>query len=512
MTTSQDVPEQPDKRTGTGPDTGADSLEGATAAPESASGLHPDVQPAQEPTPPPEPGTEPTAFPAPHQARPASAKFFQWIRNLGVVRGSNRWMGGVCSGLADKWGIDPVIVRGLAVVLTLFFGIGLLIYGVAWALLPEPDGRIHVEEVGRGHWSTGMTGAGILTFVGLIDPGQGFIIGGHDGWFPWPLFWIAGVVWLIYWAVNRNKSVRSAPSPGQPGQPAGMNEAFRTQPFAAPTVQHQTVPDAQSQNPTWQNANLQGNTWQSTVAPPLQFTTPQPFQPDPRQYVKHPKPAKVTPRLGAAASFLVLGLAAVVGAVVLLLDATNILDLNGYQASVAAAAAAITAAAAIIVAGLLGRTAGGLGTFAIIALVFGGLFSIPVHSGPIASFNTSTWAPVSISTAEAGRTVVFGNATVDLTKLDVGTPLSADVNVPLDLVASNVTIQIPKNIPVQLKSQLAAASLTVEGQDSGGGALADESTTDLNPQATGYGIIITLQGAAANINVTQGNIPVGSGR
>ena len=49
---------------------------------------------------------------------PASGKFFQWVRGLGVRRAPNRWMGGVCSGLADRWGIDPVIIRGLTVVPT----------------------------------------------------------------------------------------------------------------------------------------------------------------------------------------------------------------------------------------------------------------------------------------------------------------------------------------------------------------------------------------------------------
>jgi phage shock protein PspC (stress-responsive transcriptional regulator) len=115
---------------------------------------------------------------------PAGARFFGWIRQLGVVRGRNRWVGGVASGLAERWRIDPVIVRGLVVVLTLFFGVGLLAYGLAWALLPESDGRIHAEEVGRGRWSTGMTGATVFTLLGLIGPGRGIVIGDHVGWWP----------------------------------------------------------------------------------------------------------------------------------------------------------------------------------------------------------------------------------------------------------------------------------------------------------------------------------------
>ena len=52
-------------------------------------------------------------------------------------------------------GIDPLIVRGIFIVLALFAGVGVLLYGIAWALLPEPDGRIHVQEAAAGRWAAG---------------------------------------------------------------------------------------------------------------------------------------------------------------------------------------------------------------------------------------------------------------------------------------------------------------------------------------------------------------------
>ncbi|WP_425859943.1 PspC domain-containing protein [Arthrobacter sp. TWP1-1] len=418
--------------------------------------------------------------PLPEQNRPASdadsAKFFQWLRGLGIQRGSNRWIGGVCSGLANKWGIDPVIVRGLAVVLTLFFGVGLLAYGVAWALLPEPDGRIHVEEVGRGRWSTGMTGAAILTLLGFVGPGQGFIFGGEDGWFPWPLFLIGGIAWLIYWAINNGKSIDGTRPAQQPrpyvNAPAPDSPTSFSHPAFSPSA---FSPAGGGYAPT------------------------QPFAPNPQMYVKR-QPVKTAPRLGAAASLLTLGLAAIVGAAVLLMDATSVIDLHGYQASVAAAAAAITAAIAIVIAGFMGRSAGGLGTFAVIALVFAGLFSVPPHAGPLTAFNDVSWTPATSTAAEAGRTVVMGNGTFDLTQLGSTSFLGDDLQVPIRAVAASVTIKVPANIPVTIKSELAAASLTINGKDDGG-ALAEESTTEINPDATGKGIVITLEGAASSIDV-----------
>lgn len=409
---------------------------------------------------------------------PESAKFFQWIQGLGVQRSPNRWMGGVCSGLAYRWGIDPVIVRGLAVVLTLFFGVGLLAYGVAWALLPEPDGRIHAQEAGRGHWSTGMSGAVALAILGLLGQGPGFALGRDDSWFPWPLFWIAGVAAVIYWAVTRNKSKPSAPPQWQ-----GPHQGPAQGPLqGAPQAQHQ-------------GQSLPPEQWQE---PPLMYPSAGTFTPDPQMYVKQ-KPHKITPRMGAAASLLTLGLAVVVGAVVLILDSTNVLDLHGYQVATAAAAAAITAGVAIVAAGAMGRAAGGVSAFAIVMLVLAGLLSIPPHNGQFTALNNVNWAPTSISAAETGRSMVFGDATLDFTQFSTGS-LTTDVLIPVNVVASSVTIKVPKDMPVRLKSELAASSLTVDGADQTG-SLATSATTDLNVQAKGHRMVITLQGAASDITV-----------
>lgn len=54
---------------------------------------------------------------------------------------SNKMLFGVCGGLADYLNIDPVIVRLLAVLLTLWNGVGLLIYLVLALIMPQ-EGEI----------------------------------------------------------------------------------------------------------------------------------------------------------------------------------------------------------------------------------------------------------------------------------------------------------------------------------------------------------------------------------
>jgi phage shock protein C len=48
-----------------------------------------------------------------------------------------RMLGGVCGGIAKYLDIDPVIIRILWVAFTLVVGVGLLVYVVAWILIPE---------------------------------------------------------------------------------------------------------------------------------------------------------------------------------------------------------------------------------------------------------------------------------------------------------------------------------------------------------------------------------------
>lgn len=437
-----------------------------------------------------DPRTSPAALPPAEP--PTSARFFQWIRSLGVQRSSNRWVGGVCGGLAAKWGIDPVIVRGLAVVLTLFFGIGLLAYGAAWALLPEPDGRIHSEEVSRGRWSTGMTGAAIATLFGLGGPGSGLFWGGNDGWSLWSVVWIGGIAWLIYWSINRSRSK----GPLRPGQQGPAAPRTSTQPWQGPLRPPEPgAPAPQGGDHGMQGAYPWAQNLQSTPA----------FQPNPALYVKN-KAVKTTPHLGAAGTFLAMGLATVIGAAVLLLDASAIIDLRGYEAGVAAAAAAVAAGIGIVIASLLGRTAGGLGTFGTVALVFAGLLCLDLVDTNFSSFEQSTWAPATVDAAEAGKSLAFGNATLDLTKLDGGTALSADVEVPLNIVASNAKVLIPEDVPVELKSELAAASLIVDGENIAR-SIAENFTTELNPDAQGKTLVITLQGAASNVELVVDHAP-----
>ncbi|MBD3160876.1 MAG: PspC domain-containing protein [Candidatus Eisenbacteria bacterium] len=50
---------------------------------------------------------------------------------------TDRVLAGVCGGLADYLGMDPVLVRVLWVVIVLSFGVGIIAYILLWLLTPE---------------------------------------------------------------------------------------------------------------------------------------------------------------------------------------------------------------------------------------------------------------------------------------------------------------------------------------------------------------------------------------
>jgi len=53
----------------------------------------------------------------------------------------NKKIGGVCSGISDYFDIEPVIVRLIFVLFTLFWGVGIFFYILAWIIMPTKHSK-----------------------------------------------------------------------------------------------------------------------------------------------------------------------------------------------------------------------------------------------------------------------------------------------------------------------------------------------------------------------------------
>ncbi|WP_167202383.1 PspC domain-containing protein [Actinomyces respiraculi] len=158
---------------------------------------------------------------APHARTSPLHSFFASVRRTGLFRSEERWVGGVAGGLARRLDLDPVLVRCVWVVLMVFSGLGLVLYGLAWALLPEErDGRIHAEQASCGDINAGLAGAAVAVITGF-GLGEGglfpawFVLGWTSssvGRVLTTLFWV-GLILLVLWAVTRGSRMRKTPQP-----------------------------------------------------------------------------------------------------------------------------------------------------------------------------------------------------------------------------------------------------------------------------------------------------------
>ncbi|GAB3191214.1 PspC domain-containing protein [Nesterenkonia suensis] len=107
---------------------------------------------------------------APGRRPEAGHQFFDWVRSTGLRRPSHGWFGGVLALLAEKLRWDPALVRGLGVVaVVLFFSPTILLYGLAWILVPDRRGRIPLQQALRGDFTAGLFGGAALAVVGALN-------------------------------------------------------------------------------------------------------------------------------------------------------------------------------------------------------------------------------------------------------------------------------------------------------------------------------------------------------
>lgn len=160
------------------------------------------------------PPPDEAADPAPASAEPRTESgFFAWLRGLGLQRQSG-WLGGVCGGIAARIGLDPLLVRGIAVVLAVVGAPVALLYAIAWFLLPDEAGTIHAQQLGRGDVTRALPGIVAVFLLSFLPLTQGFWYagalywgdlgwGGAAGRIIWTAVLLAAVIALVVWLARR---------------------------------------------------------------------------------------------------------------------------------------------------------------------------------------------------------------------------------------------------------------------------------------------------------------------
>ncbi|MDQ0573973.1 PspC domain-containing protein [Agromyces albus] len=329
---------------------------------------------------------------APGAATPAPGTgtgFYAWLRRLGLPRRAG-WLGGVCAGIGARLGIDPLIVRGIVVVIALFGAPLVLLYAIAWLLLPDAEGEIHLERLLRGTVDPAIVGIAVMGVIGMLPIAQDGWLGWR--WWPeWPSIWfggvdvltpfrvlwvlavIAGAIALVVWLIRRAAqtapvSTASPTSPTSPGGGAAPRMASATPgttlepPVPAEGADAAALAEWRAQHEAWRTSHEE---WKRTQQDADRAARAQAAAENKAKAVALAAQADEArrvrraerPRASAAYVFTVLGLAVIAGSVGAIW-AVGSADLGGHIVAVSLAVATLTLALGMFVAAVSRRRSG----------------------------------------------------------------------------------------------------------------------------------------------------------
>ena len=342
------------------------------------------------------------------EPRTALDKFFGALRRPGIRRRTHdKWVGGVCSGIADRLGVDPVIVRAALVLLALLGGAGITIYLVAWALLPNDRDEIPAQRAlrdGDGGSIVLLVFAAMALFGGSAFGGAWW--SGNPGWgFPWGLV-LTGL--FIWWLVQRSDN------------PSDADQRVRNQQLATPT----------------------------TSAPTPDAAGPSPASGGPAPKASRPlAPRRLGRRSGGPLMALVaIGLAlATYGS---LLWAGAELSWTGDHQAIAFAGSLAAMGLLMVVLGLAGWRPGFV-TFVAIVLSIAALSSAAIPNGIHLGgrIGDATWAPTSVS-GDANYQLGVGNGVLNLSGLP--TEGLSEAKIPAYVGMGELKVVVPQGLTVKV--------------------------------------------------------------
>ncbi|MFL6122056.1 PspC domain-containing protein [Actinophytocola sp.] len=421
-----------------------------------------------------------------------------------------RKIAGVAAGIANRYRIDPVVVRvGLAVA-TVYGGSGVLLYLLGWLFLPEQDDEVSPVEslFGKGRSST-SSGFTVLLGIFMVPVLGWFFSGSFTGTFSsWlSLLVVGGLLFLLHQSRGHveplnpsGAATQGAPQPTMPVYPPAapvvpVPPTQPTMPLSTPTsTPESTQPTMPTSMPTSMPAATTPFTppsgppvgmpppvepdsrttppaWDPLGAAPFAWDLPEPTTPEPEE----PRPAKRRkPKVGTAT----LGIALVAAAGLVL--AANAPWGGGWITPQHVVGVVLAIVGLGLVAGAFLRSGRGLLALAVPLSVIGmGLTTI--SPGGYHGTGDVNERPVGLAQVRPMYERSFGSITLDLTGLpEVGhvvTGVRADVG--------SVDVVVPANADVVVTCSADAGTVNCLGQQRDGVDSRVTRFSDLGPDGEG---------------------------
>ncbi len=377
--------------------------------------------------------------------------FMNKIRETGAVRpDSGRWAAGVAAGLGNRLGIDPVLIRGIFVALSLLLGVGLFVYGALWMFMPQQNGRIHAEAATKGDFTAGFFGA----LLAMIS-GVGSVVSDHDG--PKPFFLIPLLLIGVWLFKRRGGSCNS--------HPGGKNAQTATGPAAGPAAGPVPGPSTGYEPPIPFAGGSTGAA-EPGYSPAQPAGHRPPYQSGP---VAQPADGAIATRSRRTAPSKPLRQATL--GVALLAGLATGIGTDSWPLGVAAGL--IVVGFGLIVSGLMGRRSGVLAPAAVVLALALGANAAGTGADTFSGLGNVNLAPTTVAQARTLNTGA-GQAVLNLTspqlRTDAGTntPITTDVQ----MGAGQLVVMLPPGVAARVDVQLGAGSLKddVNGKEYSGAA------------------------------------------
>ena len=404
---------------------------------------------------------------------------------------------GVAGGLGEYAGVDPIVFRVLFVVLSLFGGIGILLYLVAWLFLPDADEDTSPAEslIGRGTRSSGTSLEAVLLAIAAAVLAI-LLLRGDTGDLLLLAVVVLGAVLLLRnrdagWPPPRppappppppppppsyapGGSQSYAPPPGAPGSYRSWGGTYPVQagPGAAPTTPLSTV-DAPA----------------GTALPPYGAYGYGPaYEPPPPA---PPKPPRERSKLGGIA----ISLAVVALGVLAALDAGGAAD-PGARHYLGLALGVL--GLALLAGTWIGRARWliWLGVPLTVALIATSTAEVTLRAGS----GDRSFTPTSVAAISDRYELGTGNLLVDLSTVDF---TDRDVRTTVHLGVGNLQVQVPREVDVTVRARSGVGGIDLFG-DTYGGPGVKRSVSDAGPDGVGGGRLdLVVEVGIGRVEVTR---------
>jgi phage shock protein PspC (stress-responsive transcriptional regulator) len=440
------------------------------------------------------------------------------MRGLGINREPG-WIGGVCAGIATRLGIDPIIVRGIVVVVALLGGPALLLYAAAWLLLPDLNNRIHLERLIRGEFDSAVVGVGVLFLLALLPVSQGFWFsapwawdapnwGASAGRIVWTVVVVGAITGLVIWASQRRRggwpgsgtagSTSTAPTAAGSASAASASTMDAVSdtvtapapsapaPGVAPTPPPSTPPTDpeelsawKERQAAWKQEHAAWKTQQSESARAIAIEQRRIRNEENTkrrlEWVEQNRRTRSNPLF----SLIAIGVALIAGAATAL-----VIGAGGWTLQTVMTGLAVTLGVlglAIVINGFIGRRSGGSSGMAVIVAILLTFTSLGSWiGGPVITSGPLDWAPSYSSAQTAQRTVVSGDVTIDLSDyFDGASPdgSNQEGEVILNLVSGSVRVIAPADATTEIHSTAVGGYTHIAGALTDNGSFSEISHT-----------------------------------